>query len=210
MSGQRVRKVADRIKVVVAEMLERRIKDPRLGFITVTDVRVSGDTQQATVFYTVLGGPDEIDGTAAALRSATGLLRSEVGKALGMRHTPTLDFILDAVPENARYIEDLLAKARESDAEVAARAAGASYAGDPDPYRTDVEDDLADDDSEDDYLEDDDLGDDGEDLADDSADIGPDDASADGGAIDGAIDGGIDGGIDGASERESAGGGIRS
>ena len=210
MSGQRVRKVADRIKVVVAEMLERRIKDPRLGFITVTDVRVSGDTQQATVFYTVLGGPDEIDGTAAALRSATGLLRSEVGKALGMRHTPTLDFILDAVPENARYIEDLLAKARESDAEVAARAAGASYAGDPDPYRTDVEDDLADDDSEDDseddYLEDDDLGDDEEDLADDSADIGPDDASADGGAIDGAIDGGIDG----AAERESAGGGIRS
>ena len=206
MSGQRVRKVADRIKVVVAEMLERRIKDPRLGFITVTDVRVSGDTQQATVFYTVLGGPDEIDGTAAALRSATGLLRSEVGKALGMRHTPTLDFILDAVPENARYIEDLLAKARESDAEVAARAAGASYAGDPDPYRTDVEDDLADDDSEDDYSEDDDLGDDGEDLADDSADIGPDDASADGGTIDGAIDGGIDG----AAERESAGGGIRS
>ena len=197
MSGQRVRKVADRIKVVVAEMLERRIKDPRLGFITVTDVRVSGDTQQATVFYTVLGGPDEIDGTAAALRSATGLLRSEVGKALGMRHTPTLDFILDAVPENARYIEDLLAKARASDAEVAARAAGASYAGDPDPYRTDVEDDLADDD-----LEDDDLEDDEDDPADDSADIGSGGASPDGGAIDGAIDG--------AAEHESAGGGIRS
>jgi ribosome-binding factor A len=192
MSGQRVRKVADRIKVVVAEMLERRIKDPRLGFITVTDVRVSGDTQQATVFYTVLGGPDEIDGTAAALRSATGLLRSEVGKALGMRHTPTLDFILDAVPENARYIEDLLAKARASDAEVAARAAGASYAGDPDPYRTDVEDDLADDDFEDDE----------DDPADDSADIGSGGASPDGGAIDGAIDG--------AAEHESAGGGIRS
>lgn len=141
MSGQRVRKVADRIKVVVAEMLERRIKDPRLGFITVTDVRVTGDTQQATVFYTVLGGPDEIDGTAAALRSATGLLRSEVGKALAMRHTPTLEFVLDAVPENARHIEDLLARARESDAEVAARAAGADYAGDPDPYRHDDEDD---------------------------------------------------------------------
>jgi len=168
MSGQRVRKVADRIKVVVAEMLERRIKDPRLGFITVTDVRVSGDTQQATVFYTVLGGPEEIDGTAAALRSATGLLRSEVGKALGMRHTPTLDFILDAVPENARYIEDLLAKARESDAEVAARAAGASYAGDPDPYRTD---DLADLDE----------GEDEEDLAEDLADDADEHESAGGG-----------------------------
>jgi ribosome-binding factor A len=148
-------------------MLERRIKDPRLGFITVTDVRVSGDTQQATIFYTVLGGPEEIDGTAAALRSATGLLRSEVGKALGMRHTPTLDFILDAVPENARYIEDLLARARESDAEVAARAAGASYAGDPDPYRTDVDEEL--DDLDDDDLDGDDL--DGEDeIAEASAD----------------------------------------
>ena len=55
MSNPRVRRIADRIHVVVAEMLERRIKDPRLGFVTVTDVRVSGDTQQATIFYTVLG-----------------------------------------------------------------------------------------------------------------------------------------------------------
>ncbi len=141
MSGQRVRKVADRVKVVVAEMLERRVKDPRLGFVTVTDVRLTGDTQQATVFYTVLGGPEEIDSSAAALRSASGLIRSEVGKALGMRHTPTLEFILDAVPDNARHIEDLLTRARESDAEVAARAAGAAYAGDPDPYRRDDEDD---------------------------------------------------------------------
>jgi ribosome-binding factor A len=139
MSSPRVRKVADRVKVVVAEMLERRIKDPRLGFVTVTDVRVTGDTQHATVFYTVLGGPDEIDSTAAALVSATGVLRSEVGRQLGMRHTPTLEFVLDAVPDNARHIEDLLIKARESDAEVARMAQGASYAGDPDPYRSDDE-----------------------------------------------------------------------
>ena len=68
MASPRVRKIADRIKVIVAEMLERRIKDPRLGFVTVTDVRVTGDTQQATVFYTVLGvdgdvGQAERDGT---------------------------------------------------------------------------------------------------------------------------------------------------
>jgi ribosome-binding factor A len=55
-----------------------------------------------------------------------------------MRHTPTLDFVLDAVPENARHIEDLLARARAADAEVARNAAGAQYAGDPDPYRHDV------------------------------------------------------------------------
>jgi len=140
MSSPRVRKVADRVKVVVAEMLERRIKDPRLGFVTVTDVRVTGDTQHATVFYTVMGGPDEIDSTAAALDSATGVLRSEVGRQLGMRHTPTLEFVLDAVPDNARHIEELLDKARESDAEVARRAEGASYAGDPDPYRRADED----------------------------------------------------------------------
>ena len=135
MSNPRVRKIADRIKVIVAEMLERRVKDPRLGFVTVTDVRVSGDTQQATVFYTVLGEGSDLDGTAAALASAKGLIRSEVGKQLAMRHVPTLEFILDAVPENARHIEELLAQVRESDAAVAAEAAGKTYAGEADPYK---------------------------------------------------------------------------
>ena len=141
MASPRVRKIADRIKVIVAEMLERRVKDPRLGFVTVTDVRVSGDTQQATVFYTVLGEGSDLDGTAAALASAKGLIRSEVGKQLGMRHVPTLEFIRDALPGDARHIEDLLAKAAESDAAVAASAAGAQYAGDADPYRKPAEDD---------------------------------------------------------------------
>lgn len=135
MSSPRVRKIADRIKVIVAEMLERRIKDPRLGFVTVTDVRVSGDTQQASVFYTVYGQDDDLAGTAAALNSAKGLIRSEVGKQLGMRHVPTLEFIHDALPESARAIDDLLEKARQSDAQVAAAASGATYAGDADPYR---------------------------------------------------------------------------
>jgi len=146
VSSPRVRKVADRVKVVVAEMLERRIKDPRLGFVTVTDVRVTGDTQHATVFYTVLGGAEAIDSTAAALQSATGVLRSEVGRQLGMRHTPTLQFVLDAVPDNARHIEDLLDRARQSDAEVARIAEGASYAGEPDPYRRPGDDEPVDDD----------------------------------------------------------------
>jgi ribosome-binding factor A len=136
-----VRKVADRIQVVVAEMLERRIKDPRLGFVTVTDVRVSGDTQQASVFYTVLGEDEQVQASAAALESARGLIRSEVAKQLGMRHAPTLEFIHDALPDTARHIDELLAKARESDAAVAASAAGATYAGEPDPYRKPLEDD---------------------------------------------------------------------
>lgn len=141
MTSARVRKIADRIKVIVAEMLERRIKDPRLGFVTVTDVRVTGDTQHATIFYTVFGDEDERAGTASALESAKGLLRSEVGRQLGMRHTPTLDFILDALPENAAHIEELLAQARRSDAEVARSATGAAYAGDPDPYRVPTDED---------------------------------------------------------------------
>ena len=138
MSNPRVRKIADRIQVIVAEMLERRIKDPRLGFVTVTDVRVTGDTQMATIFYTVLGqdGADEeaLAGTAVALESAKGLLRSEVAKQLGMRHAPTLTFVADAVPENARHVEEVLARAKALDEEAAARRVE-SYAGEPDPYK---------------------------------------------------------------------------
>src|SRR5262245_64942317 len=107
-SNPRVRRIADRIQVIVAEMLERRIKDPRLGMVTVTDVRVSGDTQQATIFYTVFGDETQQSESAAALESAKGLIRSEVGKQLGMRHVPTLTFIHDALPETARHLDELL------------------------------------------------------------------------------------------------------
>ncbi len=128
-------KTAEQIKVVVAEMLERRIKDPRLGFVTVTDVRLTGDGREATIFYTVLGDAEARADSAVALTSATGLLRSTVGKRLGLKFTPTLTFVLDAVEEEAAHIEEALARAKALDAEVAARAAGATYAGDPDPYR---------------------------------------------------------------------------
>ena len=135
MAGPRIHKVGDRIKVIVAQMLERRVKDPRLGFVTITDVRMTGDGQQASVFYTVMGDETARADTAAALRSATGLIRSEVGKQLGTRITPSIEFFLDAVPETAKEIEDLLAKVKESDEEVASRSACAQYAGDPDPYK---------------------------------------------------------------------------
>ena len=153
MPSPRVRKIADRIQVIVAEMLERRIKDPRLArdgghLVTVTDVRVSGDTQQATVFYTVLGEAGDLAGTQAALASAKGLIRSEVGKQLGMRHVPTIEFVLDALPESARAIDDVLERARQIDADVAAAAAGAVYAGEPDPYKKPREDDDEPDDDE--------------------------------------------------------------
>jgi ribosome-binding factor A len=128
-------KVAEQIKFIIAEMLQRRIKDPRLGFITVTDVRLSGDGHEATVFYTVLGDAEARAETAIALQSASGLLRSTVGKRLGMKFTPTLAFVLDAVEEDAAHLEDVLARAKAQDAAVAEQAQGAAYAGDPDPYR---------------------------------------------------------------------------
>jgi ribosome-binding factor A len=142
MSAGRARKVADRIKVIVAEMLERRIKDQRLGFVTITDVRVTGDVQNASIFYTVLGGDDERAASSAALASAKGLIRAEVGRQLGIRHTPSIEFLPDALPEAAAHIEEVLARARAQDQAVADAAAGSQYAGDSDPYRRPDSDEL--------------------------------------------------------------------
>jgi ribosome-binding factor A len=142
----RARKLADRIRVVVAETLEKRIKDPRLGFITVTDARVTGDLQHATVFYTVFGDDEERQSTAMALESAKGVLRSEVGRRTGIRLTPTLEFVADVLPENAAQMEDLLRVAQERDAQVAALANGATYAGEADPYKKKPDDDVDEDD----------------------------------------------------------------
>ena len=155
MNQVRARKLGDRIAQIVAEMLERRIKDPRLGFVTVTEARITGDLREATVFYTVYGSDDEVAGTAAALASATGLIRSEVGRQTGLKHTPSIAFSRDTVPDTARTIEDLVARARQADAEVAAAREGAVPAGDADPYRT------SDDDADDDEDDEDDDSDDG-------------------------------------------------
>lgn len=152
----RAKKIADRIKVLVAETLEYRVKDERLGFVTITDVRVTGDLQNASVFYTVFGGEAERAETAAALESAKGKLRSAVGKGIGIRLTPTLDFIPDAIPEGAAHLEDLLVTAKAHDAEVAAARTGATYAGDADPYKKPVaEDDDEEDPAEEDSAEED-------------------------------------------------------
>ncbi len=145
MNHARAERLGDRIAQIVAEMLERRIKDPRLGFVTVTEARLTGDLREATVFYTVYGSDDEIAGTAAALSSAAGVIRSEVGRQTGLKHTPSISFTRDTVPDSARNIEDLVARARAADAEVAAARADAVPAGDPDPYRPARADDDDDD-----------------------------------------------------------------
>jgi ribosome-binding factor A len=135
MDAARARKLGDRIARIVAEMLERRVKDPRLGFVTVTAAKLTNDLREATVFYTVYGSAEERAETAAALASAVGLIRSEVGHQTGLRHTPSLAFVADTVPEGAQRMEDLVAQARAADALLAAAREGAEPAGDPDPYR---------------------------------------------------------------------------
>jgi len=137
MAGERQARLADRIRVILAERLEKGLRDPRLGFVTLTDVRVTGDLQHASVFYTVLGTDEERVASGAALTSATGLLRKEVGRQLNVRLVPTLEFIPDALPESAGHIGDLLREARERDAEVAKLASSATHAGEADPYRRD-------------------------------------------------------------------------
>ncbi|MCB0917056.1 MAG: 30S ribosome-binding factor RbfA [Actinobacteria bacterium] len=132
----RVRRLADHIKTIVAQLLEKRVKDPRLGFVTITDVRVTGDMREATIFYTVLGEHADLEATKAALESAKGMIRSEVGRLTGVRFTPFLHFVPDTVPEQAARIEKLLKETAEDDAARAEQAAGAEYAGGPDPYKS--------------------------------------------------------------------------
>ena len=145
MGAANTRRLAERISQIVAEMLERRIKDPRLGFVTVTEARLTNDLREATVFYTVYGTPEEQAETAVALRSATGVIRSEVGRLLGLRHTPSIEFVADTLPDSAQRIDDLVAAARQADAELARTREGAEWAGDPDPYRKPADDEDWDD-----------------------------------------------------------------
>ncbi|MCU1650429.1 MAG: ribosome-binding factor [Pseudonocardiales bacterium] len=140
----RANRLAKRIAQIVATALEREVKDPRLAMVTITDARVTGDLHDATVFYSVRGetvdAEPDAEGAAAALASATGVLRSMVGQRTGVRFTPTLAFVRDAIPEGVRKFDDLLAQTRAADAEVARLASGAKPAGDPDPYKVPRED----------------------------------------------------------------------
>src|SRR5882724_2978859 len=140
----KTRRHAERVRELVASLV-REIKDPRLGMVTITDARITGDLRDATVYYTVLGDQTEQGATAAALESAKGMLRTRVGHALGLRHSPSLAFVLDNVEDHAKEIDDLLAAARNKDAEVQALAAGKQYAGDPDPYKSEDDEDESED-----------------------------------------------------------------
>ncbi|WP_124055035.1 30S ribosome-binding factor RbfA [Arcanobacterium ihumii] len=135
MANPRAARVADQIKQIVARMIDSKLKDPRLGMVTITDVRVSGDLQHATVFYTVYGSEEDRRQSASALESAKGMIRSTVGGQLGLRLTPSIEFVLDALPETARSIEDALVAAKFHDEQVRKLAESATPVAGEDPYR---------------------------------------------------------------------------
>lgn len=132
----RARKLAVRIREIVAQTLEMQVKDPRLGMVTITDAKVTPDLREATLYYTVFGDDVARQESAMALESAKGVLRSTVGKQTGVRYTPSLAFIADVVPETAGRLEELLAEARAADARVQEIASSAAPAGELDPYKS--------------------------------------------------------------------------
>ena len=131
----RARKLAERIKVLVAESLERTVKDPDLGFVTITDVKVTPDLQHAQIFYTVFGSDEDKARSAEIIERNRGRIRGDIGHNLSIRLTPTIEMIMDEVQENAAHLNDVLAQARARDAEIAAAAEGAEPAGEANPYK---------------------------------------------------------------------------
>lgn len=131
----RARKLAERIKVLVAEALERAVKDPDLGFVTITDVKVTPDLQHAKIFYTVYGTEAEKKQSGEIIERNKGLIRREVGHGLSIRLTPTIEFISDEIPVIAAHLNDLLNEAKNRDAELHALAEKAEFAGEANPYK---------------------------------------------------------------------------
>ena len=131
----RARKLAERIKVLVAEALEKAVKDPDLGFVTITDVKVTPDLQHAKIFYTVYGSEQDKQRSKEIMEKNQGVLRREVGRGLSIRLTPTIEFVSDEIPVIAAHLNDLLNEAKNRDAEVQALAEKAQFAGDANPYK---------------------------------------------------------------------------
>jgi ribosome-binding factor A len=131
----RARRLGERIKVLVAEALERVVKEPDLGLVTFTDVRVTSDLTSAKIYFTVLGSEAEQQESIEILERYRGRLRGEIGRQLGIRVTPTIELIRDAVPQSAGELAAVLAEAKRRDAELEQLAKNAKPAGDPQPYR---------------------------------------------------------------------------
>lgn len=104
----RANRVGEQMKKELTDIIGRKLKDPRIGFVTVTDVRVTGDLQQATVFVSVLGNEEQKENTLIGLSKAKGFIRSEIGKRIRLRITPEITFEWDESLEYGHRIENLI------------------------------------------------------------------------------------------------------
>ncbi|QXE03137.1 ribosome-binding factor A [Terribacillus aidingensis] len=115
MSELRANRVAEQMKKELGDIISRKIKDPRIGFVTVTDVEVTGDLQQAKVYISVLGEEKQKNNTLLGLAKAKGFIRSEIGKRIRLRKTPELAFEFDEAVEQGNRIEHLLKELDDSE-----------------------------------------------------------------------------------------------
>jgi ribosome-binding factor A len=126
--------LGERIKVLAAEALARAVKDPDIGFVTFTDVKVSPDLMHARIYFTVLGSEEDREYSIETLERNKGKLRGEIGRQLGIRLTPPSELVLDEIPATAGAMAELLAEAKRRDDEVERLAKSAQPAGEADPY----------------------------------------------------------------------------
>ena len=117
MGSGRMRRVDEAVRQVVADALAHELKDPRIGFVTVTDVNTSPDLRHARVFVTVLGEAQQRDDTLAGLRSAHGHLQHRIAHELHLKHTPTLEFIYDDTTDRAMRVGELIEHGRSENAD---------------------------------------------------------------------------------------------
>ncbi len=115
MSELRVRKIQEFIKQEVGNMLLHDLKDPRLGFITVTEVKLTGDLREATIYVSLFGKPEEKEASLAALNKAKGFIRKELGQRLRIYYTPTISFKEDTSLDYSMHIEGILKKVIKED-----------------------------------------------------------------------------------------------
>ncbi|GAA0495876.1 30S ribosome-binding factor RbfA [Salinibacillus aidingensis] len=113
MSELRVNRIAEQMKKELGDIIGKKIKDPRIGFVTVTDVKVTGDLQQAKIFISVLGDDEQKYDTLAGLAKAKGFIRSEIGKRIRLRKTPEITFEFDETIEYGNRIERIISELNE-------------------------------------------------------------------------------------------------
>ena len=116
--ANRSNRVAEQMKKELGEIIARKLKDPRIGFVTVTDVEVTGDLQQATVFITVLGDDRKRRETLKGLTQAKGFMRTEIGQRIRLRKTPELMFELDKSFDYGNKIDNLLKQIKTEEVEI--------------------------------------------------------------------------------------------